>query len=426
MTHHEPSAPRSTGQLRVGFVSLHDPADPRSLSGMPHAMHRALSAEGLDLVDLGRLDHDHEARRDLLGRASRRARRLIDRLRTKMGLDEASRWQRRPDAMEIRFESRCRTMSKRLEQAIERHRPAVLFGNCVSSPLAFLSTRLPIVYTGDATAEVIAGTYPRFSRLGARYAACTDRIERLALSKVRFAAFASPPTRESAVARYGVPEDRALVVPFGANLVPAEERPSPIPADPPSRADLRLTITAVDPERKQVELAIEATRVLRDRGWNASLTVIGPRPRGSVADASARFMGLLDPARQSQVAAHRRAVAESHLCLQPSLGEAYGIAPIESAAFGKPAVVADVGGLPFVVRDGETGVVVPATVGAQGLADGIESIARDPDRYRRMAAAAHARHRRELNWSSWGRQVASLIRLAAAERDRSPGPTTSD
>lgn len=426
MTHHDPSAPGLTGQLRVGFVSLHDPADPRSLSGMPHAMHRSLSAEGLDVVDLGRLDHDSAMRRDLLGRASRRSLRLIDRLRTWTGFDEASQWHRRPDAMERRFESRCRTMAARLARAIDRHRPAVLFGNCISSPLAFLSTRLPIVYTGDATAEIIAGTYPRFSQLGARYAACTDRIERLALSKVRFAAFASPPTRASAVDRYDLPEERALVVPFGANLVPGDRHPPAIPADPPSRTDLRLTITAVDPDRKQVALAIQATRVLRDRGWNALLAVIGPRPRGAVADASARFMGLLDPSSASHLAAHRQAIAESHLCLQPSLGEAYGIAPIESAAFGKPAIVADVGGLPFVVRDGETGVVVPRSVDAAGLADAIESIARDPDRYRRMSEAAHARHQRELNWSAWGRQIASLLRLAAAEHDRPPGPTTSD
>lgn len=402
----------------MGLVSTHDPTDPRPLSGMPFSIRRALAEQGLEVVDLGRLDDDHSRRRGLLGRASRFAQRRLDALPHRLGLHESTRWQRDPEAMEARFEARCLAMAERLASAIERHRPDVLFGNCISSPLARLETAIPIVYSGDATAEIISQTYPQYRRLGPRYAACTDRIERAALSKVRFAAFASPATRDSAIARYGVAEDRAIVAPYGANLVPSEATPVAALADPPSRTDLRLTITAADPERKQVDLAIEATRLLRTRGWNASLTAIGPRQGLAASGTRTTFLGMLDPADPRDRETHRQALAASHLCLQPSLGEAYGIAPIESASFGKPAVVTDVGGLPFVVRDGETGLVVPASVDASGLADAIESIAGDPACYRRMSEAARERHLRELNWTAWARVVAPLIRAAAAEAGR--------
>lgn len=404
--------------VRVGLVSTQDPSDPRSLSGMPFSIRRALVAAGLDVVDLGRLDDDPSQRRTLLGRAARFAQRRIDAMPGWLGLHEAARWQRDPEAMEARTEMRCRRMADRLATAIGTHRPEVLFGNCISSPLARLETTLPIVYTGDATAEIISQTYPRYRRLGPRYAACTDRIEREALAKVRFAAFASPAARDSAIGRYGMPEDRAIVAPYGANLVPSAAAPPPIPADPPSRSDLRLTITAADPERKQVDLAIEATRLLKGRGWRASLTAIGPRRSRAALGRGTTFLGMLDAADPRDLERHRRALAASHLCLQPSVGEAYGIAPIESASFGKPAIVTEVGGLPFVVRHGETGLVVPATVDAAGLADAIESIAGDPDRYRGMSKAAHARHLRELNWGEWARAVALLIRIAAAEARR--------
>ncbi len=408
----------SSRQVRVGFISLLDPSDPRSLSGMPHAMKRALEAEGLEVVDLGRLEVDLHFRRGLLGGALRFTTRRAASLQAWMRADEATRWRTRPDAMERRFEQACRRRAARLATAIERHRPEVLFGNCISSPLAFLETELPIVYTSDATAEVISGTYPRYARLGPRYAACTDRIERLALSKVRFAAFASPPILDSAVVRYGVPAERASLAPFGANLTPLDVAPRHCPAEPPCRASLRLTITAFDPERKRVPLAIEATRALRARGWNAELTVIGPRPRSSATDRWIRVLGALDPRSLRDRMKHREAIARSHVCLQPSLGEAYGIAPIESASFGRPAIVTDVGGLPFVVLDGETGAVVPVSIDAAGLAEAIESVASDPDRYRRLATAAFARHHAELNWSIWGRRVAGLIRQAAAELNR--------
>lgn len=409
---------RSSAPLRVGLVSTHDPTDPRSLSGMPFSIRRALVEAGLEVVDLGRLDDDLLRRRDLLGQVGRFARRRVERMQEWVGLHEAARWERDPDAMEARFETRCRAMAARLASAIELHRPDVLFGNCISSPLAHLETSIPIVYTGDATAEIISQTYPQYRRLGPRYAACTDRIERTALSKVRFAAFASPATRDSAIDRYGVPADRAVVAPYGANLVPCDAMPVAIPAAPPSRSDLRLTITAADPERKQVDLALAATRLLQERGWNASITMIGPRRSTLATGRWATFLGMLDPADPRDLDRHRQAIAASHLCLQPSLGEAYGIAPIESAAFGKPAVATDIGGLPFVVRDGETGVVVPRLVDAAGLADAIESIAGDVPCYRRMSEAAHARHHGELNWTTWARVVAPLIRRAAAEAAR--------
>jgi glycosyltransferase involved in cell wall biosynthesis len=401
--------------VRVGFISLHDPDDPRPLSGMPHAMKRALEAEGLEVVDLGRLDGDLHLRRGLLGGSIRFAARRVASLQARLGADETTRWHTRPDEMERRFEQACRRRAARLATAIERHRPEVLFGNCISSPLAFLETDLPIVYTSDATAEVISGTYPRYARLGARYAACTGRIERLALSKIRFAAFACPATLDSAIDRYGVPADRASLAPFGANLTPLDRSPNPHPTEPPCRSELRLTITAFDPERKRVPLAIEATRALCARGWNATLSVIGPRPRSRANERWIRFLGALDPRNPRDLAKHRAALAESHLCLQPSLGEAYGIAPIESAAFGRPSVVTDVGGLPFVVLDGETGAVAPVSIDAAGLAEAIESMASDPDRYRRLATAACARHHAELNWAAWGRSIAALIRRTAAE-----------
>ncbi|MGA1393836.1 MAG: glycosyltransferase family 4 protein, partial [Phycisphaerales bacterium] len=393
--------------VRVGFISLLDPDDPRSLSGMPHAMKRAIEAEGLEVVDVGRLDGDLHLRRGMVGRSLRFLARRAESLRTWLGADDTSRWHTRPDEMERRFEQACRRRARRLTSAIERHRPDVLFGNCISSPLAFLETDLPIVYTSDATAEVISGTYPRYARFGARYAACTDHIERLALSKVRFAAFACPATLDSAITRYGVPPDRASLVPFGANLTPLDRSPNPPPTEPPCRSDLRLTITAFDPERKRVPLAIEATRALRACGWNATLTVIGPRLCSRANEGWIRFLGVIDPRSPRDRAQHRAALAESHLCLQPSLGEAYGIAPIESASFGRPSIVTDVGGLPFVVLDGETGAVVPVSIDAAGLAEAIESIASDPDRYLRLAAAARARHRAELNWSAWGRAIAA-------------------
>ncbi len=87
----------------------------------------------------------------------------------------------------------------------------------------------------------------------------------------------------------------------------------------------------------------------------------------------------------------------------------YGIAPIGSAAFGRPAVVSDAGGLPSVVRDGETGRVVPLGTALEGWIEAVEEVCGCPDRYRAFARAALARYESELNWEVWGERVRGLI-----------------
>lgn len=52
---------------------------------------------------------------------------------------------------------------------------------------------------------------------------------------------------------------------------------------------------------------------------------------------------------------------KASLYLQPSLVESQGMAVLEAASFSVPALVSDVGGLPEIVVDGETGYVLPVT-----------------------------------------------------------------
>ena len=74
----------------------------------------------------------------------------------------------------------------------------------------------------------------------------------------------------------------------------------------------------------------------------------------------------------------------------PSRGEGFGLVALEAAERGRAAIVSDVGGLPEIVADGETGEVVP--VGdVSALADAIVRLAGDADRARAYGSAARRR-----------------------------------
>jgi glycosyltransferase involved in cell wall biosynthesis len=71
-----------------------------------------------------------------------------------------------------------------------------------------------------------------------------------------------------------------------------------------------------------------------------------------------------------------------------------GIVPI-AYSFRKPVVVTDVGGLPEVVRDGETGFIINNT---DGLVDSLVSLLRSKKRAREFGDNGHGFKERNMDW----------------------------
>jgi glycosyltransferase involved in cell wall biosynthesis len=78
------------------------------------------------------------------------------------------------------------------------------------------------------------------------------------------------------------------------------------------------------------------------------------------------------------------------LVVVPSRGEGFGMVALEAAERGRAAIVSDVGGLPEIVANGETGLVVPPD-DVDALANAIVSLARDSERLQQLGAAARQR-----------------------------------
>jgi glycosyltransferase involved in cell wall biosynthesis len=90
------------------------------------------------------------------------------------------------------------------------------------------------------------------------------------------------------------------------------------------------------------------------------------------------------------VADVRGALERHAIVVVPSRGEGFGMVALEAAERGRPAIVSEVGGLPEIVADGETGMVVPPDDEA-ALAAAIVELARDPARAGALGAAARQR-----------------------------------
>ncbi len=83
---------------------------------------------------------------------------------------------------------------------------------------------------------------------------------------------------------------------------------------------------------------------------------------------------------------------ECSLFVAPSLWESFGLVFLEAMAQGKAVVGTTAGGIPEVVEDGLTGLLVPPG-DANALAGAVLSLIGDPDRCAAMGRAGFAMER---------------------------------
>ena len=107
----------------------------------------------------------------------------------------------------------------------------------------------------------------------------------------------------------------------------------------------------------------------------------------------------------------------------PSVYEPFGIINLEAMACETPVVASAVGGIPEIVVDGETGLLVPLDADDSGtfeprnpeafsaaLAAAVNELMRDPARRRRMGAAARARVLERFSWEAIAAETMAFYR----------------
>jgi glycosyltransferase involved in cell wall biosynthesis len=126
--------------------------------------------------------------------------------------------------------------------------------------------------------------------------------------------------------------------------------------------------------------------------------------RMGIADA-VRFLGRVDDVRMVQWALE--------IFIFPSLHEGLGVALLEAAACGLPAVASNTGGIPEVVVDGRTGLLIPpADAGA--IAAAVRRLIATPAERSAMGAAARDRALQEYTMDTMARRTLDMYRRCLA------------
>ncbi len=184
--------------------------------------------------------------------------------------------------------------------------------------------------------------------------------------------------------------------------------PSEEPAGPP----VAVMVSRMLRDKGVGEL-VEAARLLQQRAVPLRIVLVGwPDPENPTAIAE-RELQAWDAAgviawwgERSDIA---KIWAKCHIAVLPSYREGLPKSLLEAAACGLPMVATDVPGCREIVRDGETGLLVPPR-DAESLAAALERLAGDAVLRRRMGAAARELVERALSDEVVAEQTLALYR----------------
>lgn len=147
--------------------------------------------------------------------------------------------------------------------------------------------------------------------------------------------------------------------------------------------------------------ALKAFRIVRESIPGARLTIAGSGPERAQLEAMAKELGVAD----AVVFAGRvdnehmpMLYREADLALNPSLADNMPISILEALASGVPVVSTDVGGVPFLVEDGKTALLVPPC-NPERMAESVLRVLRDEPLHERMVLNG-LDHARRFSWES--------------------------
>ncbi len=169
---------------------------------------------------------------------------------------------------------------------------------------------------------------------------------------------------------------------------------------------------------KGIDVLLQAFALVLADLPDAGLTLVGSGSAFEDNQALARRLGVDSSSRfVGSVLQAEPWLAQSDVALLPSRREGLPVAALEALGLGRPLVASAVGGTPKVVRDGETGWLVPPE-DPRALADAMIAAGRDPAEARRRGDAGRALLQREYPARAVYDQLESVLLRATAARDR--------
>jgi glycosyltransferase involved in cell wall biosynthesis len=379
-------------RIALAGTSTYDFQDPLSWSGVPVALREAF-------------ERRHDVQTVVMGPA-RYPPRIPETLRKGWYALRGYKyfWEREPRIIEH--------YTRQFSLLLEAEQPDVVIALCSLTAVALPSWVRPVLYT-DSTWHSSVDYYETWSGLAPRSRRLGERSEQIALSHAAEVVVSSEWAARSVIDDYGYPPDRVTIQPMGAvHISPwgMDELESRIQRR--LERPIELLWMGKEWERKGGAIGLEVARSLHERGVPVTLHLVGRYPHSAEREAFVRTHGFLD--RRTQGALIDELFAGSFALLLPSRAEAASVVLADAASYALPSFASRTGGIPTMVDDGVSGVLLDPDATPAAIAEQIMALHQQPDRYRTLCRTSRQRFESTLNWDATASVLVEACHRAAS------------
>lgn len=217
---------------------------------------------------------------------------------------------------------------------------------------------------------------------------------------------ASPSVRDELTRRLRFPADLVTHIPAGVEVESKLDCPTPLD---PGHVPVIGTASPLEAQ-KGVPYFLGAARRALDTRQELEFLVAGGGPEEANLRRIARELGITEKVTFVPYARNfGDSLAAMDIFCLPSLQQGLGTIMLEAMALGRPVIATEVGGVSSIIRDGETGLSVPARDSA-ALAGRILELLDNPTRARAIGTAARTLVADQFNVRRMVEQTADIYR----------------
>jgi glycosyltransferase involved in cell wall biosynthesis len=211
-------------------------------------------------------------------------------------------------------------------------------------------------------------------------------LAKFVFKKAEYITVVSNFLKERLVSELSLPAAKILVIPMPAN--PVKIKIIPLPEPKPKKL---ILCVARYTGQKKLEILLESLSLLKKDDLDFEAAFIGEGPEREKLVKKIEDFSLKEEVKLMKLMSQEelnRYYNLSDVVVLPSVNEGFGLVLVEAALCKKPVIGTNSGGIPDIIQDGVTGLLVPPE-DSKALASAIKNVLKNGDLASRLSQSAY-------------------------------------
>lgn len=289
-------------------------------------------------------------------------------------------------------ESRLDTIRRKVESEIDKNATCLFFHGI--TPWIKYSGRLPFYCVTDTTFQTYFDLYVAEKLFSKKDINRIKDQEIDFLNKATGIFFSSRWAMEETKKNYNMKGDNFFVSGIGGGMDGDLAQPS--------LSQINLLFVSLDFNGKGGLEAFDLFKYLKDSGnKEITLTIIGSRPPDPICNfPGVKYLGRLDKQVPSQLQLFKDTISESTFLIYPTKKDITPHTIIECGYFGTPAIAPSKFGIPEMIKDGESGILLPDDYSKELIEERILFYADNKEIYSELRRRTCCHFKDNFSWTS--------------------------